>query len=160
AFHAFEFDSAEIAPRQELAVRIPDVRDAPRHPGREVATRLAENDDAAAGHVFAAVVADSFNDRLGAAVPHAEPLGSPPTDESLTARRAVEADVADQDVVLRNERRQLRGINHDATAGEPLADVVVRISFDFERYALREERTEALSSRAVELDVDRVVRQQ
>ena len=77
----------------------------PRHAGREVATRRAEDHDPAAGHVFAAVVADAFDDRMGAAVADGESLGRPAADKRLTARRAVERDVADDDVVFGHKAR-------------------------------------------------------
>ena len=49
--------------REEVVVRVPDVGDAARHAGGEVAAGRAEDHDAAAGHVLAAVVADAFDDR-------------------------------------------------------------------------------------------------
>ena len=73
------------------------------HAGREVAPRGPEDDDAAAGHVLAAVVADAFDDGLGAAVAHGEALAGDAADERLAVRRAVEHDVADEDVLLRRE---------------------------------------------------------
>ena len=55
----------------------------------------------AAGHVFAAVVADAFDDRLRAAVANAEPFAGDAAEIDLAARRAVEHDVAGDDVLLR-----------------------------------------------------------
>ena len=64
-----------------------------------------EHDDAAAGHVLAAVIADAFDDRRRAAVAHGEALARDAAEERLAAGRAVERDVADDDVLLRRERR-------------------------------------------------------
>ena len=77
----------------------------------------AENHGAPAGHVFAAVIADAFDDGLGAAVAHAEPLGRAAAEERAAARRAVQRDVADEDVLLGLERRDLRRI--DDRSGRP-----------------------------------------
>src|SRR5690242_13454205 len=44
------------------------------HAGGKVSAGLAEHDDGAAGHVFAAVIADSFDDGDRAAVAHSESL--------------------------------------------------------------------------------------
>ena len=60
----------------------------------------ADHDGDAAGHVLAAVVAGPLDDGQGAAVADAEPLAGPAAEEGPAAGRAVEGDVADQDVVL------------------------------------------------------------
>ena len=67
----------------------------------------ADDDGDAAGHVLAAVVARPLDDGVGAAVADAEPLAGPAAEEGPAAGRAVERDVADQDVVLGDERRGL-----------------------------------------------------
>ena len=63
----------------------------------------AEHDDAAAGHVLAAVVADALDDRGRAGVADAEPLADHAADERLAGGRAVEDHVAGDDVVLGRE---------------------------------------------------------
>ena len=50
-------------------------------------------------------------------------------------------------------------IDDEPAAGEALADVVVRVAFQFQRDAAGQERAEALPGRAGELEVDRAVRQ-
>ena len=75
----------------------------PLMPGREVAPGPAEHDDAPAGHVFAAVVADAFDDGDGAAVANGKALAGDTAEVGLAARRAVERDVADDDVLLGHE---------------------------------------------------------
>ena len=102
--------------RLEGAGCIPDVRDAAAHAGREVATGLAEHHCPAAGHVFAAVVARALHHRLGAAVPHAEPLTADAPDEDLTARRPVGHHVAGDDVVFGGEGRRAVGLHDHAAA--------------------------------------------
>ena len=58
----------------------------PDMPAREIAARRAEHDDAAAGHVFAAVIADGFDDRVHAAVAHREAFAGHAADVDLAAR--------------------------------------------------------------------------
>ena len=76
---------AVAAPREVLR-RVEHVGDAAAHAGGEVAPGLAEDDDAAAGHVLAAVIADAFDDRRRAAVAHGEPLAGDAAEERLAAR--------------------------------------------------------------------------
>ena len=90
------------------------VGDAARHAGGEVAPRRAEHDDAPAGHVLAAVVAHALDDGAGAAVADAEALAGHAADVRLAAGRAVERDVADEDVLLGDERRLARRIDDRA----------------------------------------------
>src|SRR5690606_32081366 len=113
----------------------------------------------AAGHVLAAVVADAFDDRARAAVAHAEALGRAAAEKRAAARRAIQRNGADQHLILGREAALTRGINNQPPAGKPFADVIVTVALELERDALREERAEALPSRAAQLHVDRVVRQ-
>ena len=69
-----ELDEVEVAARRERAVGVEDVGDAAAHPRGEVAAGRAEHDDASAGHVLAAVVADALDDGARARVAHGEAL--------------------------------------------------------------------------------------
>ncbi len=70
-----EIDAGLVAAaRGEVALIVVDVGDAAAHAGGEVAAGGTENDDEAVGHVFAAVVADAFNDRGCAGVADGEAL--------------------------------------------------------------------------------------
>ena len=128
----FQIHHAGVALPRERIVLVQDVRDAAAHARREVAPGRTEDDHATAGHVLAAVVADAFDHRMGAAVANAEPLGGDPPEKALAGGGAVEHDVADQDLLLRPERARLRRIDDEPAAGETLADVVVGVSFDLE----------------------------
>ena len=86
--------------RAKLAVGVEHVGDAAAHAGREVAPGPAEHDHASAGHVLAAVIADALDHDRRAAVAHAEALARHAADVAFAARRAVERDVADDDVLL------------------------------------------------------------
>ena len=123
-----------------MPLRVEHVGDAAAHAGSEVAAGRAEHDDAPAGHVLAAVIADAFDDRQGAAVAHGEPLAGEPAEVRLAARRAVERDVADEDVVFRDERRPARRIDDDLPARQALADVVVGVALERHRDAVAARR--------------------
>jgi hypothetical protein len=59
------------------------------HAGGEVAAGGADDHDAAAGHILATVIANAFDDCVGAAVADAKPLAGHATEESLAAGGAV-----------------------------------------------------------------------
>ena len=80
----------------------------PDMPAAKLRAGRPEHDHAAAGHVLAAVIADRLDDRVDAAVADAEALAGHAADVGLAAGRAVEGDVADDDVLLRHERRARR----------------------------------------------------
>jgi hypothetical protein len=62
------------------------------------------------------MIADTLDDDGRAAVADAETLAGHTADVALTAGRAVERDVADDDVVLRLERGQPRRIRDQLAA--------------------------------------------
>ena len=124
-------------------------------PGGEVAPGRAEHDDAPAGHVLAAVVADALDDGVRARVAHREALAGQPAEERAAARRAVEDGVADDDVLLGGEGRRPRAA---CTASVPprqaLARVVVGVAVQREasRPAPASRRRTGRPSREVDLD--------
>src|SRR2546422_10779014 len=130
-----------------------------RPPRREVASRAADDDHAAARHVLAAVVADALDDRVGAAVAHGEPLAGHAPHVGLAARRAVERDVADDDVGLGHEGRAAGRVDDETSARQTLAPVVVGVALERERDAAGEERAEGLAGGAREMKLDSVVGQ-
>ena len=103
-----------------VPVDVEHVGDAAAHAGGEVAPGPAEHDDPAAGHVLAAVIADAFDHRARAAVAHGEPLAGQAAQIGLAARRAVERDVADDDVLLGHEGRARDGNTTSVPPDSPL----------------------------------------
>ncbi len=154
-----ERDHLVVDERREHAFDVVDVRDATRHARAEVAPGRAEHDDTAAGHVLAAVVADTLDDGGGTGVAHAEALADDAADVRLARRRAVQHHVPGDDVLLGRERRVAIGAQHEVAAREPLADVVVGVALEPQRDAVRHEGAEALPGRAAQLHVDGVVGQ-
>src|SRR6185437_3559844 len=107
-----------VDPAGEVPRLIENVGDPARHAGAEIASGRAEHHHAAAGHVLAAMIADCLHHGIGAAVAHREALARHAADVGFAARRAVEPDVADDDVLLGRERRAGRRVDHDPPTGE------------------------------------------
>src|SRR5215469_6140041 len=94
----FEFNLVAIAEARKAAVRIPDIGDATRHAGCEIAARVADYCDDPAGHVLAAVIAGALDDGDGARIAHRETLAGNALEIGLAGNRAVEHGIADDDV--------------------------------------------------------------
>ena len=132
---------------------------AARHARREIAAGRAEHDDNAAGHVFAAVIADALDHRNGARVAHRKTFASDAAEIDLAGNRAIEHGIADDDRLFRHDLSGLaRRVDHDAAARQALADIVIAFAFEFQRHAMGEPGAEALAGRALGADVDGVVR--
>src|SRR5262249_39634712 len=125
----------------------------------EVLAGWAKHDHPATRHVLAAVVADRQDHGLQSAVADAEALADHAADVRLAARRAVEGHVADDDVVHRPEGRFARRRDDDFATREALADVIVSVALQHQRDALRYERAETLAGRALEMQLNRVLRE-
>ncbi len=137
-------DPGRVALRLQPAVRIPDIGDAARHAGGEVAPDPAEHDHAPAGHIFAAMVARALDHRDRARIAHREALARDAGEEGLARGRAVEAGVADDDV-RRGLARHIVGLADDQpAAGQALAGIIVGVAGQRQREAGREEGAEAL----------------
>src|SRR5690606_41023357 len=100
-----------------------------------------------------AMIPDGLDDRVDAAVTNAAAFAGHARDVRLSARRAVERDVADDDVLPRVEPRSRRRVDDELAARKALTDVVVRIALELERHAARNERTEASPCRALEREL-------
>ena len=109
---AFGLVSLERDERDEIAVHEPLVgieqeRLPAGHPGAEVAAVRPEDDDGAAGHVLARVVADALDHGHRAGVAHREALARRAGAVELAAGGAVEDRVADE--ARRRPRRRPGG---------------------------------------------------
>ncbi len=147
-------DDVLVGAAPELLLLVDDEGEAVGHAGAEVAAGRTEHDDGAAGHVLAAVIADAFDDRRGAAVADREALAGLAGHEERAAGRAVEDRVAG-DHLRRRERGRPRRQDRDLAAGHALADVVVRLALEDQPHAADRERAEALAGAAGEPGGDR-----
>ena len=143
----------------EGASFIEHVGDATAHSRGEIPARAAEHDDHATRHVFAAMVADTFDHGEGAAVSYREALARQAAEIGLSRRRAIEHGVAYDHRLVRQEERSFRRSYDEPAAGESLAHIVIRLTFQLERESARRKRAEALPGRADEPEDDALVRQ-
>src|SRR5262249_56457860 len=144
----FKVDHLEVAPRGEVARLVEDERRTAAHAGGEVPAGRTDDDGDAAGHVLASVVAGPLDDGHGAAVADAEPFAGAAAEERPPAGRAVERDVADQDILLGHERRASRRGDDDLAAGEAPAHAIVGVAFEPERHPPRHESAPRLAAPA------------
>lgn len=130
---------------EEVLVDVKDVGDTTRHTGSEVAASAAKNDDAATSHVLATVVTNTLNDSGGTGVADGETLSSNTTEEGSTAGSTIQADVANENVLLSLEDGRARRVHDQATTRQALADIVVGITLELQGDTRSEESTEGLT---------------
>ena len=128
------------------------------HSSAEIAARAAEHDNGAAGHILAAVIADSFDHSDRAAVAHREALTRNAREKRLAGCRAIQHGVPNENSLIRDEIRGAWMAHDQASARKSLADVIVRFAFEAKRDAARDERAEALARRPEAAHANRVVR--
>src|SRR4029077_11585949 len=117
----------------------------------------ADDDDDAARHIFAAMVARAFDHRDRARIADRGTFARDAANIALVGNRTVEHGVADDDALLgRHVCRFARWIDDDAPARETLADIIIGLPFELERHPMREPGAEALAGRAVELHMHRL----
>ena len=131
-FDGVQLDHFAVAMNGEPAADVVDVRDAAAHAGGEVAAGVAENDDAAAGHVFAAVITHAFYNGLDTGVADGKPFAGFTADKGFAGSSAIEGDIADDAVLFRYESGVNGGVDDQSGAGEPFTKVVVGVAFQLE----------------------------
>src|SRR5262249_38900597 len=99
--HRLEIDHGRVAALGEIPVEIEDVGYSARHAGRKVSPGDAEHRHRSARHVLAAVITDALDDGGRARVAHREALARDAAEVGLARDRAVEDDVARDDVLSR-----------------------------------------------------------
>src|SRR5690242_15871367 len=125
-----------------------NVGQAASHAGAEIEAERAEDKHDTAGHVFAAVLANPFNDRKSAAIADGKALAGAACHEEPAGCGAVENCVARQDVPAAGGGRA-RG-DGDGSTRETFAHVVVCFSGKRQSDAFGQKCAEALASAAVE----------
>ena len=88
-FQLFEIDHLQVASLSKITGVIGDVCNTAAHARCKISAGVTQNDNPSACHVFATVVADTFNNGNGTAVTNAEPLTGNTSDERFAGRRAV-----------------------------------------------------------------------
>src|SRR5665213_153112 len=148
---AVNVDELVVVAIDEAALHVEHVGKAAGEAGAEVQAGAAQNTDHAAGHVLAAVIAGTLDDRDRARVAHREALAGLAGREQLAAGGAIQAGVAHDDGIARDVARGLGRLEHQAARGHALADIVIGIAFQVHVQPTGIPDTEALADVALEM---------
>src|SRR5208337_1595352 len=138
--HAF----AIAEDRRKIAGIVQDIGDAAGHSRGKVAPRASQHHDQTLGHVLATVVANAFNNRGGAGIAYRKALPGHAVEVRFTAGRAVQAYVADKNILLRGELGGPWWIENQFSARKSFADIVVGLALQRQCYPVRQKRAKAL----------------
>ena len=105
------------------------------------------------------MVTHGLDDRVHAGVTDTETFARHAAHKYLTRCRAVQRHVADDHVFLGHKRGTFGRINNQFAAAQALAEIIIGIAFELQGHALGNERAQALTGTAVELQMDGVFRQ-
>ena len=132
-FHKVYLHHIHVAEVVEGVVWIIDISHAATHACCEVPARLSEDNDTPAGHVFATMVACSFDDSNGSTVSHCKTFSHTTVDIKFAARSAIKTSVASDDVILGDKATVYSGVRRqdaDASSAQSFAEVVVGLAFE------------------------------
>src|SRR5208283_1436017 len=113
---------------RKIAGIVEDIGDAAGHSRGKVPPRASQHHDQTLGHVLATVVADALNDRGGAGIAYRKALPGHAVEVRFTAGRAVQAYVADKNILLRGELGGPWWIENQFSARKSFADIVVGLA--------------------------------
>src|SRR5580692_8009153 len=108
----------------EVSPFVENIGDASAHSGGEISTAGSQNQYQALGHIFATVVANSFDHGGCSRVANREALASDSIEKRLAASGAIERNVADQNIFFRSKCRTARWIHNQSSARQTLAHVI------------------------------------
>ena len=94
---------------------------------------------------------------MHARVSHTEPFSGHAADICLSAGRAVECHVSDDDILIRFKLCAAGRIDDEFSAGQPFSEVIVAVSCKLQSQSFRDKRAEALSARSLTLDHEAVL---
>src|SRR5579885_737198 len=139
----------EVAVEQVAGFRAQEVGEASGHAGAEIQAERSKDQSDAARHIFAAMLANAFDDGKGAAVADGEAFTGAAGDIELAGSGAIEDGVANKNVAAARSGRAPG--NADGAAGEAFADVVIGLAAEDQGDAGSEKRSKALAGTAVKL---------
>src|SRR5262245_42718278 len=90
-----QIDHGEIAALGEVARFIENIGNAARHAGGKIASGIADHQYAAAGHVFAAMIADALDDSNCSGIAHRKALAGNAAEITFAADSAVKHRITD-----------------------------------------------------------------
>src|SRR5439155_19552269 len=120
----------------ETSTFIENISHAAAHARGEIPSAGSEHQNQSVRHVFAAVVADTFNNRGCAGIANRKALARHSVEERFSTGRAVKHDIADDDIFLGLKAGPARRINNDLSARQTLSYVIVGFPFQRQRHTL------------------------
>jgi len=157
--HRMQGNHGQIALASEITFWIVDIRDTTRHTSCKVTAGFAQYNNGAACHVFATVIASTFDNRYRAGVTHSETLACNAVEECFASDRTVQQGVTADDVLYCATTELGVRTHDDTTARQTLADIIVTFANQIQGNTMCEESASRLACGTLQLDVDRVVRQ-
>ena len=142
-----------------LLVQVEDEGHTTGHPSGEVAAGWPQDYHPAAGHVLAAVIADTFHHGICPAVAHAESFTGLSSDKNTAGSGAVKCHITDDDIFFSDKAGFIRWSNDQYGPGQPFAEIVVGIPFYTDRNTRCAECKETLAGTAHGINLDGAVRQ-
>src|SRR6266404_8382672 len=119
-------DLDEIAVQDVLGFGAQYVSEAAGHARAKIEAERSENHGDSAGHVFASVLADAFDDRKRATIANGEAFPGAAGDKELAGGSAIENGITGEDIAT--ARSGGAGGDGNRTAGQSLADVIVGLA--------------------------------
>jgi hypothetical protein len=140
-------ESDEIAVNHFIGFAAKNVGEAAGHAGAEIKAERAEDEDHAPGHVFAAMLADAFDDGESTAIANSKTFAGAACDEKLAGSGTIKNGVSGEHVAA--TRGSGTGGDGDSATGETFPHVIVGFACQRESDAIGEKRAKALAGGAV-----------
>ena len=122
----------EIAMQHVLGFRAQYVSEPAGHARTKIEPQRSKNQGDSAGHVFASVLADAFDDRERAAIAHGKAFTGTARDKKLAGGGPVENGITGKDIAA--PRSGGAGGDGNRSAGQSLADIIVGLASQFKGY--------------------------
>src|SRR5260370_22951292 len=139
----------ETAMEHVIGSSAQDIGQPAGHARAEIQDERPEDDSDAARHVFAAVLADAFDNGKRTTVADSETLPSASGNKELTRSGAIEHGVSGKNVTAPGGCKS--SSDGDGSAGKTFSNVIVGLALEPEGHALGKKSAEALARRAMKI---------
>src|ERR1700735_5594898 len=129
---AMNIDQVLVEASDEIPSHVEHVSKTAGEAGAEIYARGAQNADHSPRHVFATMIAGAFDDAERAGVATRKSFPRPARRIESAAGGAIQAGVAHDDGVARDEIRMSVGPQDDLAAGHSFADIIVGLALEIE----------------------------
>ena len=140
-------------------ILIQHIRDTAAHTCSEVLADRSKNCNTSTGHVFTAVISDTFCDCHCTRITDTETLSGESVDKCLTICRTIKCHITDDHIFIVAIGNFLWREYHKLTTGQTFSEIVVAVTGQFQCQSLRNKCTKALSSGTFTVDHKMILRQ-